>query len=156
MLSERGNGTLSSTSDALLILKNGTITAPSLDISEITNDKALITKEYLDNPESSILALLAFSWSAYGAGYSDPGFYKSQGRVYLEGLVQKIGAYIPGEMIFTLPLGYRPSARKLCAGTQSGNTVRIDVLANGQVLYMNGENGISNFISLEGISFKIQ
>ena len=44
-----GNGTqFSDTSDALIILKNGTITAPSFDIAEITDDKALITKEYLD------------------------------------------------------------------------------------------------------------
>ena len=35
-------------SDALSILKNGTITAPSLDISEITSDKSLVTKEYVD------------------------------------------------------------------------------------------------------------
>ena len=44
-----GNG-LSDTSrsDALTILKNGRILAPSLDISEINEDKSLITKEYLD------------------------------------------------------------------------------------------------------------
>ncbi|WP_323788180.1 hypothetical protein [Psychroserpens sp.] len=43
-----GNGQLGSTSDALVILKNGTITAPSLDIVEITDAKALVTKEYAD------------------------------------------------------------------------------------------------------------
>ena len=35
-------------SNALTVLKNGTITAPSFDITEITDDKALITKEYLE------------------------------------------------------------------------------------------------------------
>ncbi len=35
-------------SDALMVLKNGTITAPSFDLAEITDDKALITKEYFD------------------------------------------------------------------------------------------------------------
>ncbi len=35
-------------SNALTVLKNGTITAPSFDISEITNAKSLITKEYAD------------------------------------------------------------------------------------------------------------
>lgn len=35
-------------SNALTILKNGTITAPSFDISEITDARALITKEYAD------------------------------------------------------------------------------------------------------------
>ncbi|MFD2823936.1 tail fiber domain-containing protein [Lacinutrix iliipiscaria] len=35
-------------SNALTVLKNGTITAPSFDVSEIIDDKALITKEYAD------------------------------------------------------------------------------------------------------------
>ncbi|WP_400075438.1 tail fiber domain-containing protein [Winogradskyella sp. R77965] len=42
-----GNGN-STPSDALIILKNGTITAPSLDVTEIVNDKSLTTKEYFD------------------------------------------------------------------------------------------------------------
>ncbi|WP_299605447.1 hypothetical protein [uncultured Aquimarina sp.] len=48
-LLEVGNGTSStSKSNALTILKNGTIIAPSFDLAEITDDKALITKEYAD------------------------------------------------------------------------------------------------------------
>ncbi|MBU2930139.1 tail fiber domain-containing protein [Winogradskyella psychrotolerans] len=46
-----GNGYWQGTyhrSDALIVLKNGTITAPSFDISQITDDKALVTKEYAD------------------------------------------------------------------------------------------------------------
>lgn len=35
-------------SNALTILKNGTITAPSFDIAQITDNKALVTKEYVD------------------------------------------------------------------------------------------------------------
>ena len=35
-------------SNALTVLKNGTITAPTFDLAEITDDKALITKEYAD------------------------------------------------------------------------------------------------------------
>lgn len=152
-----GNGANgSSLSDAFVILKNGTITAPSLDITEITNPKALVTKEYLDTPESSILATLSTNWSAYNAIYTTPGYYHSAGRVYLEGLLRKSVPFIAGETIFTLPVGYRPATRKLCAGTQSGNTVRVDVLASGEVRYMSGANGTSDFLSLEGISFKIQ
>ena len=47
-LFEIGNGTISNKSNALTVLKNGTITAPTFDLAEITDDKALITKEYLD------------------------------------------------------------------------------------------------------------
>ena len=46
---EVGNGLdETSRSNALTVLKNGIITAPSFDISEITEAKALITKEYAD------------------------------------------------------------------------------------------------------------
>ncbi len=48
-LFEIGNGfTPSYLSNALTVLKNGTITAPSFDLAEITDNKALITKEYAD------------------------------------------------------------------------------------------------------------
>ncbi|MFD2823808.1 tail fiber domain-containing protein [Lacinutrix iliipiscaria] len=48
-LLEVGNGFGSTYSNALTILKNGTVTAPSFDMAEITDPKALITKEYLEN-----------------------------------------------------------------------------------------------------------
>lgn len=48
-LLEVGNGTDSANkSNALTILKNGTVIAPSFDLAEITDSKALITKEYAD------------------------------------------------------------------------------------------------------------
>jgi hypothetical protein len=47
-LFEVGNGDGLVRSNALTVLNNGTITAPSFDIAEITEDKALITKEYAD------------------------------------------------------------------------------------------------------------
>lgn len=50
---EIGNGTdIDFTSNALTVLKNGTILAPSFDIAEITTDKALITKEYFEFVET--------------------------------------------------------------------------------------------------------
>src|SRR5690606_2190356 len=48
-LLEVGNGIGGTPSNALTILKNGTVTAPSFDMAEITDPKALITKEYLEN-----------------------------------------------------------------------------------------------------------
>ncbi|MDO1501488.1 hypothetical protein Q2T40_15235 [Winogradskyella maritima] len=48
-LFEIGNGDdIDNRSNALTVLKNGTITAPSFEIDEITDAKALITKEYLE------------------------------------------------------------------------------------------------------------
>jgi hypothetical protein len=48
-LFEIGNGIDNTArTNALTVLKNGTITAPSFDLAEITDPKALITKEYAD------------------------------------------------------------------------------------------------------------
>ncbi|MFC0603133.1 tail fiber domain-containing protein [Winogradskyella pulchriflava] len=48
-LFEIGNGTSDANrTNALTVLKNGTITAPSFDMAEIIDPKALVTKEYAD------------------------------------------------------------------------------------------------------------
>ena len=48
-LFEIGNGSgFASKANALTVLKNGSITAPSFDMAEITDNKSLITKEYAD------------------------------------------------------------------------------------------------------------
>ena len=48
-LFEIGKGTDDANrSNALTVLKNGTITAPSFDLAQITDPKALVTKEYVD------------------------------------------------------------------------------------------------------------
>ncbi|MCX7550479.1 tail fiber domain-containing protein [Xanthomarina sp. F2636L] len=56
-LLEVGNGFGATTSNALTILKNGTITAPSFELAEITDSKALITKEYLENTVTGLEAI---------------------------------------------------------------------------------------------------
>ncbi|WP_179320301.1 tail fiber domain-containing protein [Winogradskyella helgolandensis] len=54
-LFEIGNGSSNTArTNALTVLKNGTITAPSFDLAEITDPKALITKEYADTKLISI------------------------------------------------------------------------------------------------------
>ncbi|MBO3115521.1 hypothetical protein J4050_02110 [Winogradskyella sp. DF17] len=86
-LLEVGNGTSNSNrSNALTILKNGTIVAPSLDISEITDDKTLITKEYADlNLGSSGLEALdegnGTGWRLKG---SDPNNYGNIGAFAID------------------------------------------------------------------------
>lgn len=62
-LLEVGNGFGANTSNALTILKNGTVTAPSFDIAEITDPKALITKEYLENTAVAATGLEAIDES---------------------------------------------------------------------------------------------
>ena len=71
-----GNGTSGTDlSDAFIILKNGTITAPSFDISEITDAKALITKEYADqNLTPTGLEATEFGWRLRGMDPDNYGF----------------------------------------------------------------------------------
>lgn len=58
-LFEIGNGIDDANrSNALTILKNGIITAPSLDLAEITDNKTLTTKEYVDQNGSSGLEVI--------------------------------------------------------------------------------------------------
>ncbi|MFL0354119.1 tail fiber domain-containing protein [Xanthomarina sp. GH4-25] len=82
-LFEVGNGYSSSNkSNALTILKNGTITAPSFNLTEITDDKALITKEYADtNLTSSGLEAIdegdGIGWRLKG---KDPANYGTIGK----------------------------------------------------------------------------
>ena len=80
-LFEIGNGTSSNRSNALTILKNGTIKAPSFDISEITDDKALITKEYADTnlASSGLENLNAGIGTAYRLIGQDPANYGTIG-----------------------------------------------------------------------------
>ena len=82
-LFEIGNGADNSNkSNALTILKNGTITGPSFDISEITDDKALITKEYADTNlvGSGLEALDEGNGIGYGLIGRDPLDYGNIGE----------------------------------------------------------------------------
>ncbi|MDG5491223.1 tail fiber domain-containing protein [Psychroserpens sp. SPM9] len=75
-----GNGTSTTPSNALTVLKNGTITAPSFDLAEITDDKALTTKEYVDQNAASGLEALdegnGIGWRLIGR---NPSYYGNIG-----------------------------------------------------------------------------
>ncbi|WP_417854141.1 tail fiber domain-containing protein [Xanthomarina gelatinilytica] len=81
-LLEVGNGIGGTPSNALTILKNGTVTAPSFDMAEITDPKALITKEYLENTAVVATGLEAID-EGNGIGWRligrDPAFYDNIG-----------------------------------------------------------------------------
>lgn len=70
-----GNGTIVAPSNALTILKNGTITAPSFDVSEITDAKALVTKEYVDTTKGleAIDEGNGIGWRLFGANPDNYG-----------------------------------------------------------------------------------
>jgi len=75
-----GNGTLSSHSDALIVLKNGTITAPSFDLAEITDNKALITKEYADATITGLEAINESNGVGHRIVNRNPNHYGNIGK----------------------------------------------------------------------------
>ena len=97
------------------------------------------------------------SWVNYENTYNPAGYFKdSLGIVHLRGLV-KNGTN--NTTIFTLPVGYRPSNRELltvqtyttAAGTGNNTTGRVDILTDGTVQVIFGNNG---WLSLDGLTFR--
>ena len=94
---------------------------------------------------------LGSGWAHYGAPYNAPGYYKDVlGIVHLRGLLSSSGATT---VIFTLPVGYRPSAQFLFSSIGNSALARIDVDTNGQVLYQLPA-GSTPWVSIDGISFR--
>jgi hypothetical protein len=105
-------------------------------------------------------AALAGTWIAYGGTHAPAGYYKDcDGRVHLRGLIaESAGEPKPG-LIFTLPVGYRPSGHLMFpvatrAGSSSGPAAgRVDVHSDGRVVRVSGGTFEPDWTSLTGISF---
>jgi hypothetical protein len=96
---------------------------------------------------------LATNWALYAAGWQAPGFYKdNQSRVFLQGMIKKTIAVVNGEVLFTLPVGYRPLGQSLFVVYSNSAAARIDVMPNGQVVASTGVNAA--WVSLAGINFR--
>jgi hypothetical protein len=96
-------------------------------------------------------------WGDYGSVWELGSYRKDQlGIVHLRGLVTKPGGPV-AETLAVLPPGYRPQRGRLFAvhtGENPAETVgRVNVGSDGQVFWTNGAGGVSNYTSLEGISF---
>jgi hypothetical protein len=96
---------------------------------------------------------LGTGWSLYAAGWQAIGFYKDyQSRVFLQGMMKKSSAVVVGEVLFTLPAGYRPLGQTLFVVFSNSAAARVDVMANGQVQASTAVNAA--WVSLAGISFR--
>jgi hypothetical protein len=104
-------------------------------------------------PEAVHALTLAASWISYSAT-STPGYWKDPfGVVHLQGMASNGTA---GSTIATLPAGYRPPAPLFFGAlTSNGGTTltpgEVDVLADGSVVFLVGNNGM---VSLNGIEFR--
>lgn len=102
--------------------------------------------------------------------YTSPQYFKDPwGVVHLAGIAcVKTGAATPGngcvnygtggvattaldKVLFTLPVGYRPAARRLFHVDEPTNTGRLDILPNGNVKLLQGS---TVYVSLDGVAFR--
>ena len=92
------------------------------------------------------------NWTQYGNGYAIPEFSRSSsGLVVLKGLIKKSTATSSGEIIATLPAGYRPTAKLMFGITTNANaTGRIDIDTSGNVILTVGD---AAWVSLDSIRF---
>ncbi|NEQ41079.1 MAG: hypothetical protein F6K40_34655 [Okeania sp. SIO3I5] len=94
-------------------------------------------------------AVLENSWVNYSNTFNHAGYFKdSLGIVHLKGLV-KNGT---GDVIFTLPDGYKPAAQELhVICTDINESGRVDIMTNGEVTRLKGSEV---WLSLDGITFR--
>jgi len=99
--------------------------------------------------------LLQNSWINYNPGYTSAQYTKTKtGIVLVKGLVHRsnTGNAVSGELIGTLPVGYRPDAAgSLLFGTLSSDTAsRVDVSSSGAITIV---VGTAEWFSLDTIAF---
>lgn len=100
-------------------------------------------------PEGFTAPTLLNSWINFGGVAQTAGFTRAQdGTIRLRGLL-KSGTI--GSSMFTLPLGYRPSAQELIATISADAIGRIDITTAGDVIPSVGTN---SYVSLGGITFR--
>jgi hypothetical protein len=92
----------------------------------------------------------ANGWIPYGAPYPSPYYYLEGSMVHMDGLI-KSGTV--NAVMFTLPVGYRPSGHELISVVSNNVGSRLDVKPNGDVLMP--FNGSNTFTSLR-VSFSIR
>jgi len=93
------------------------------------------------------------TWANFDNTYTTAQYTKTKaGVVMVKGLVKRTGgAAISGELIATLPVGYRPEGGALLFGTGSaGVAARVDVSTSGSIILSNGS---ASWFALDTIQF---
>lgn len=94
------------------------------------------------------------NWSAYDAIHIPQFFKDPWGIVHLSGLAKRTVAGANGTVIYTLPAGYRPQVTRFHGALGGGNIfVRVDVGANGDVIYWGSDAGAA-YVQLDALTFR--
>ncbi len=103
--------------------------------------------------ESPVTPTLNVGWQLF-ASYGAVQYYKHDGRVYLSGATIKSTNVNPGDVIFTLPVGYRPASNQIFGVHGDPGIVLIEVNVNGDVVIQNSIVSVEKWTSLNGVSFR--
>lgn len=98
------------------------------------------------------------NWANYGTTWEDASYSRYGQVVRLQGLVTKSGTPTAGDVIATLPTGFRPSedlAFLVLTGTTTEVAGRVDVHASGTVTWQRGSTVEQDYTSLSGVSFVV-
>ena len=94
--------------------------------------------------------------TAFGVtNFQDPRYRKVDNVVTLEGLCRKSSAITNGDVVMTLPVGFRPLKTRIFSVETENGTARVDVNPNGTVLVATGFNVTQNWVSLDGLTFSV-
>lgn len=103
----------------------------------------------------SLFVALAFQdgWVDEGGDHRHCGYYRDHfGVVHLHGVAN--GASKTGDVLATLPTGFRPAARLAFRSIKAGNTQgRVDVHPDGRVVDASASVG---YLSLAGVTFRAE
>lgn len=100
--------------------------------------------------EAVNITTLKNGWTAVGAPYAEPGFYRQGGTVFLQG---RVAAGAVGLAILTLPEGYRPAAEQQFLQLNIDGNAPVSVAPNGEIKLL---SGTTTWVSLDGINFKVR
>jgi len=94
---------------------------------------------------------LQSGWVPYGHGYEAPSTTRYGDVCVVSGLIRRSGMANP---LLTLPSDCRPNKRVIFNLNNHQNTLRVDVLTNGQVHYVSG-TWHHGWLNLDGIHFAV-
>ena len=117
----------------------------------LLNSRMKLLQRAISSQEGVNAPTLLNGWVNFGGVETPAGYYKdTSGRVHLRGFI-KSGTAAADTVLFTLPIGYRPSVAINFAVVSNNAFGYIDILASGNVRFQVGSN-VS--LSLDGISFR--
>lgn len=97
--------------------------------------------------------VLQNSWTDYGGSYDTAAYTKtSSGIVMLKGSIKRTGAVVNGEIIATLPVGYRPPYQfTFIVAITGGNTASLQIHPNGNIVASTDFN--ATYSSFDRVAF---